>query len=35
VRKTGYIALYDFDPAADEVVILALRAQREAGFRDV
>ena len=33
--KTGYVALYDFDPVADDVVILAIRAQREAGFRSV
>ena len=31
--KTGYIALYDYDPDDDQVVILALRAQREAGYR--
>jgi len=31
--KTGYIALYDYDPDDDCVVILALRAQREAGYR--
>lgn len=33
--KTGYVALYQFDPVADEVVILAIRAQREAGFRSI
>ena len=31
--KTGYIALYDYDADDDRVVILALRAQREAGYR--
>lgn len=30
--KTGYVALYDYDPDADLVVILAIRAQREAGY---
>lgn len=33
--KTGYVALYDFRAVTDEVVILAIRAQREAGFRSV
>ena len=33
--KTGYVALYDFAPVPDEVVILAIRAQREAGFRNL
>lgn len=28
----GYVALYRFDPLDDEVVVLALRAQREMGF---
>ena len=31
--KSGYIALYDYDLDADRVVILAIRAQREAGYR--
>ncbi|MGE0401110.1 MAG: type II toxin-antitoxin system RelE/ParE family toxin [Kofleriaceae bacterium] len=31
--KSGYIALYDYDPAADRIVILAIRAQREGGYR--
>lgn len=31
--KTGYIALYDYDADADLIVVLALRAQREAGYR--
>ena len=29
---TGYLALYEFDAQADQVVILALRHQREAGY---
>ncbi len=29
---TGYVALYAHDPANDQVVILALRHQREAGY---
>jgi len=32
--KTGYVALYDFDPDEDVVVILAIRHQREAGYED-
>jgi plasmid stabilization system protein ParE len=28
----GYVALYRYDPLEDEVVVLALRAQREVGF---
>lgn len=31
--KTGYIALYDYDSDDDLVVILAVRHQREAGYR--
>jgi len=30
--KTGYVALYDYDPDDELVVILAIRAQREAGY---
>ena len=30
----GYVALYRYDPLDDAVEVLALRAQREAGFRD-
>lgn len=30
--KTGYVALYHYDPDEDLVVILAIRAQREAGY---
>ena len=32
--KTGYCALYEFDPAADLVIVHAIRHQREAGYRD-
>ena len=31
--KTGYVALYDYDADEDIVVILAIRHQREAGYR--
>lgn len=30
----GYIALYRYDPLDDAVEVVALRAQREAGFKD-
>ena len=30
--STGYLALYEFDEHADQVVILALRHQRELGY---
>ena len=30
----GYVALYGHDPARDEVVVTAVRAQREAGYRE-
>ena len=30
----GYVARYRYDPLDDAIEILALRAQREAGFRD-
>lgn len=30
----GYVALYAYDPIDDVVAVLALRAQREAGFAD-
>ncbi|MDZ7589166.1 MAG: type II toxin-antitoxin system RelE/ParE family toxin [Rubrivivax sp.] len=30
----GYVALYRYDEAEDEVIVLGLRAQREAGFGD-
>lgn len=32
--QTGYVALYRFLPAKQEVRILALRHQRELGYRD-
>ncbi|HEX9276751.1 MAG TPA: type II toxin-antitoxin system RelE/ParE family toxin [Casimicrobiaceae bacterium] len=32
--RTGYVALYQYDAATDTVVVLAVRRQREAGFRD-
>ena len=32
--ERGYVARYRFDPIADIVHVLALRAQREAGFQD-
>jgi plasmid stabilization system protein ParE len=32
--RTGYVALYDYDLAEDLVVILAIRHQREAGYRE-
>lgn len=33
--RTGYLALYRFFPRADSVLILALRHQREAGYRSL
>ena len=33
--RTGYIALHEYDAAADTVLVLAVRHQREAGFRDL
>ncbi|MBP5987843.1 MAG: type II toxin-antitoxin system RelE/ParE family toxin [Azonexus sp.] len=30
--RTGYVALYSFEPGPDAVLILAIRHQREAGF---
>jgi plasmid stabilization system protein ParE len=32
--KTGYLALYDYDPVNEHVVILAIRHQREAGYQE-
>lgn len=29
---TGYVALYSVEPGGDEVLVLALRHQREAGY---
>lgn len=31
---TGYVALYSFEPAHDAVLILAVRHQRAAGYRE-
>lgn len=30
--ESGYVALYRLDPAADAVIVLAIRHQREAGY---
>lgn len=30
--KSGYVALYSFEPEADAVLILGIRHQREAGY---
>ena len=30
--RTGHVALYDYDPSTDTVVVLAIRHQREASF---
>ena len=30
--KPGYVALYEYDEAADVVLVLAIRNQREAGY---
>lgn len=32
-RSRGYVALYRYVPALDTVFVLALRSQREAGYR--
>jgi plasmid stabilization system protein ParE len=32
--QSGYLALYDYEPIADLIVILAVRHQREAGYVD-
>jgi plasmid stabilization system protein ParE len=32
--KSGYLALYDFEPNADLIVVLGVRQQREAGYSD-
>lgn len=32
--RTGYVALYRFDPATDRVLVLRVRHQREGGFED-
>ncbi len=30
--RTGYVALYEYDPQADVAVVLAIRHQRQAGY---
>ena len=30
--RTGYVALYQYDPRTDTAIVLAVRHQREAGF---
>lgn len=30
--KSGYLALYSFEPSQDTILVLAVRHQREAGF---
>jgi plasmid stabilization system protein ParE len=32
--RSGYVALYEFDPRADSVTIVAIRHQREVGFEE-
>jgi plasmid stabilization system protein ParE len=32
--QSGYLALYDYEAAADLIVILGIRHQREAGYND-
>ena len=32
--RTGYVALYEYDPANDRVIIVATRHQRETGFEE-
>jgi plasmid stabilization system protein ParE len=32
--RTGYLALYQYYPASDRVIVRAIRHQREAGFED-
>ena len=32
--RTGYVALYQYYPASDRVIVRAIRHQREAGFED-
>jgi plasmid stabilization system protein ParE len=33
--KSGYVALYRYDPDLDKVLVLAVRHHREAGYRIV
>ena len=32
--RSGYVALYEFDPGTDRVTIVAIRHQREVGFEE-
>ena len=32
--RSGYLALYEYQPAMDRVVVVAIRHQREAGFEE-
>lgn len=32
--RSGYLALYDYDPPADRVIVLAIRHAREAGYAE-
>lgn len=32
--RTGYVALYSFEPVHDAVLVLAIRHQREVGYAD-
>lgn len=32
--RTGYVALYQYYPRSDRVIVRAIRHQREAGFED-
>jgi plasmid stabilization system protein ParE len=32
--RSGYLGLYAYDPATDEVLVLAIRHQREAGYEE-
>ena len=31
--RSGYLALYDYDPVRDEIVVTRIRHQREAGYQ--
>ena len=33
-ERSGYLALYEYQPAADRVIVVAIRHQREAGFEE-
>lgn len=32
--RTGYVALYEYRPATDQVIVQCIRHQREAGFEE-